>query len=215
MTVLWCVNCLTVGMRVVIHGNLITRVGVLRDDGSTHMQHAPRIDRSPSVCLVLPNWYDAPSRAIGESGKSTKELEKIIAKMKKVLDRALAENEQLRCTPAVVSQEQISRLQSEKVALQVELKKAQEAAGATLTEQGRQSEARIARLSREYEKLRKELEKERKAHEEANNRLVRSEYQLDALERENTQLQERLQTMAHDKSTVQSRRPTPRRPNQG
>uniref|UniRef100_A0A0V0J8C2 Centrosomal protein of n=2 Tax=Schistocephalus solidus TaxID=70667 RepID=A0A0V0J8C2_SCHSO len=190
------------------------------------LDHDPRLTRvkdqkeakgKPTISFSVDSDTSSTSsiRKIGESGKSTKELEKIIAKMKKVLDRALAENEQLRCTPAVVSQEQLSRLQSEKVALQVELKKAQEAAGATLTEQGRQSEARIARLSREYEKLRKELEKERKAHEETNNRLVRSEYQLDALERENTQLQERLQTMAHDKSTVQSRRPTPRRPNQG
>ncbi|BHF75277.1 hypothetical protein SprV_0501837300 [Sparganum proliferum] len=154
-------------------------------------------------------------RKIGESGKSTKELEKIIAKMKKVLDRTLAENEQLRCTPEAVSQEQLNRLLSEKEAIKAELKKSRENAEAALTEQRRQAEVQTARLGREYEKLRKELEKERKAHEETNSRLVRSQYHLSTLEKENTQLQERLQTMAKDKSGFHGRVPTPRRPNQG
>ncbi|VDN18043.1 unnamed protein product [Dibothriocephalus latus] len=98
-------------------------------------------------------------KTIGESGKTTKELEKIIAKMKKVLDRTLADNEELRSTPAVVSQEQLNRLRSEKAALQAELEKAQETAASTVAEERQKSEAQTARLSREYEKLRKELEK--------------------------------------------------------
>nr|VZI46409.1 unnamed protein product [Spirometra erinaceieuropaei] len=173
--------------------------------------------RKPTVSFSVDSDTSSTSsiRKIGESGKSTKELEKIIAKMKKVLDRTLAENEQLRCTPEAVSQEQLNRLLSEKEAIKAELKKSRETAEAELTEQRRQAEVQTARLGREYEKLRKELEKERKAHEETNSRLVRSQYQLSTLEKENTQLQERLQTMTKDKSGVHGRVPTPRRPNQG
>ncbi|KAL7058381.1 hypothetical protein AAHC03_016878 [Spirometra sp. Aus1] len=173
--------------------------------------------RKPTVSFSVDSDTSSTSsiRKIGESGKSTKELEKIIAKMKKVLDRTLAENEQLRCTPEAVSQEQLNRLLSEKEAIKTELKKSRETAEAELTEQRRQAEVQTARLGREYEKLRKELEKERKAHEETNSRLVRSQYHLSTLEKENTQLQERLQTMTKDRSGFHGRVPTPRRPNQG
>ena len=56
---------------------------------------------------------------IGESGKSTKELEKTIALLKKVVEKVQAENENLKKAPGVVSTEHIKHLQIENQGLKV------------------------------------------------------------------------------------------------
>ena len=56
---------------------------------------------------------------IGESGKSTRQLEKTVALLKKVVERVQSENEQLKKAPGVVSNERLSGLQNENDGLKV------------------------------------------------------------------------------------------------
>ena len=58
---------------------------------------------------------------IGESGRSTRELEKTIALLKKVVERTQQENEQLKKAPGVVSQEQVRMLRGENQGLKVSI----------------------------------------------------------------------------------------------
>ena len=55
----------------------------------------------------------------GESGKSTRELEKTIALLKKVVERVQQENEKLKKTPGLVSTEQMALLKRENEGLKV------------------------------------------------------------------------------------------------
>ena len=56
---------------------------------------------------------------IGESGKSSRQLEKTIALLKKVVERVQSENEQLKKAPGVVSNEKLHNLQLENDGLKV------------------------------------------------------------------------------------------------
>ena len=56
---------------------------------------------------------------IGDSGRSTRELEKTIALLKKVVERTQMENEQLKKAPGVISNEQLKLLQNENQGLKV------------------------------------------------------------------------------------------------
>ena len=56
---------------------------------------------------------------IGESGKTTKELEKTVALMKKVIDKLQSENQQLKHSTDVVTKEQFYKLQAENQTLKV------------------------------------------------------------------------------------------------
>ena len=55
----------------------------------------------------------------GESGKSTRELEKTIALLKKVVERVQQENEKLKKAPGVVGTEQLALLKRENEGLKV------------------------------------------------------------------------------------------------
>lgn len=55
----------------------------------------------------------------GESGKSTRELEKTIALLKKVVERVQQENEKLKKSPGLVSTEQMALLKRENEGLKV------------------------------------------------------------------------------------------------
>ncbi|TPP65829.1 hypothetical protein FGIG_07087 [Fasciola gigantica] len=97
-------------------------------------------------------------KRLGESGKSTKELEQIIVRLKRVLQRTQAENERLKCAPGPVSHEETKRLQAENEHLRAELERAQLVAGARLNAKRLNTEKSILRLSQEYENLRKSYE---------------------------------------------------------
>ncbi len=58
---------------------------------------------------------------IGESGKSTRELEKTIALLKKVVERTQQENESLKKSPAFMNNEQLRMIQAENQSLKVNL----------------------------------------------------------------------------------------------
>ena len=69
--------------------------------------------RGPRIYVVA--WYVISQ--IGESGKTTKELEKTISLLKKVVERTQAENEALKQSSA--GSEQVQHLQSENEVLRV------------------------------------------------------------------------------------------------
>ena len=56
---------------------------------------------------------------IGESGRSTRELEKTIALLKKVVEKTQLENEQLKKAPGIVTQDQMRMLKGENQGLKV------------------------------------------------------------------------------------------------
>ncbi|KAF6772956.1 hypothetical protein AHF37_07529 [Paragonimus kellicotti] len=95
---------------------------------------------------------------VGESGKTPKELEKIIMRLKNVLQRTLAENERLKCAPGIILQEENRQMKGEIVKLRAELETAQLAVGARLAEYRMVNERSVLRLSQEYENLRKSYE---------------------------------------------------------
>ncbi|VDP70211.1 unnamed protein product [Echinostoma caproni] len=95
---------------------------------------------------------------VGESGKSTKELEQIIVRLKRVLQRTQEENERLKCAPGPVSQEETKRMKAEIEKLRAKLERAELAAGACLNSKRLNTEKSMLRLSQEYEQLRKSYE---------------------------------------------------------
>ncbi|CAH8490638.1 unnamed protein product [Dicrocoelium dendriticum] len=97
-------------------------------------------------------------KRVGESGKSCKELEKIIVRLKSVLQRSLAENERLKSTPSATVQNENRQLQAENERLRMELEQAKLAADALMTTHRASSEKSIQKLSQEYERLRKSYE---------------------------------------------------------
>lgn len=86
-------------------------------------------------------------------------MEQIVVRLKKVLQRCQAENEQLKCAPGPVSQNELHAYQKEIKQLRSELEIAQLAAGSKLFDRRLAEEHGLTKLMREYEKLRKTNEK--------------------------------------------------------
>ncbi|CAH1800117.1 unnamed protein product [Owenia fusiformis] len=104
-------------------------------------------------------------RRIGESGKSTKELEKTISLLKKVVERTQVENEQLKKAPGPVSNEQMEMLHRENDGLKEQLEELRLKMGAQLTDRYSHTQKGTAKIISDYEKLRKEHRKEIEANE--------------------------------------------------
>ncbi|KAL3881749.1 hypothetical protein ACJMK2_028144 [Sinanodonta woodiana] len=106
--------------------------------------------------------FDSSSsiRRIGESGKSTRELEKTIALLKKVVERVQMENEQLKRAPGVVSNDRFQQLQRENESLKAEMEDMRQKFGSSLSERYTSSQKGTAKLMADYEKLRRDLIKE-------------------------------------------------------
>ncbi|CAH8633415.1 unnamed protein product [Schistosoma guineensis] len=95
---------------------------------------------------------------IGESGKSPKELEKIIVCLKKVLKRCQAENERLKCAPGPVSHNELKQYKTEIKRLKNELETAQLTVGSKLFNRRLANEQGTAKLMHQYDSLRKDYE---------------------------------------------------------
>ncbi|CAI9718032.1 Hypothetical predicted protein [Octopus vulgaris] len=91
---------------------------------------------------------------VGESGKSPKELEKIIALLKKVVDRVQSENEQLKKTTGTAS------LKQENLDLVQKVRDLEKKLGQSSTDKHLTKEKGMTKLMADYEKLRKDLLKE-------------------------------------------------------
>ncbi|CAH8613339.1 unnamed protein product [Schistosoma mattheei] len=97
-------------------------------------------------------------KRIGESGKSPKELEKIIVCLKKVLKRCQAENERLKCAPGPVSHNELKQYKTEIKRLRNELETAQLTVGSKLFNRRLANEQGTAKLMHQYDSLRKNYE---------------------------------------------------------
>ncbi|XP_061225334.1 centrosomal protein of 290 kDa [Neopsephotus bourkii] len=99
-------------------------------------------------------------RGAGRSGKTVAELEKTIGLMKKVVERVQRENEDLKKTPAVVSNEKLLGLEQENEKLKSEMEKMKLHVGDQLGMHHDSKTKGMEKVITENERLRKELKKE-------------------------------------------------------
>ncbi|XP_058660445.1 centrosomal protein of 290 kDa [Ammospiza caudacuta] len=99
-------------------------------------------------------------RGGGKSGKTVPELEKTIGLMKKVVERVQRENEELKKTPAVVSNEKLLVLKQENERLKSEMEKTKLDLEGQLNVRYESKTKGMEKLITENERLRKELKKE-------------------------------------------------------
>ncbi|XP_041354771.1 centrosomal protein of 290 kDa-like [Gigantopelta aegis] len=104
-------------------------------------------------------------KRIGESGKSTRELEKTIALLKKVVERLQAENEQLKRSSGTTTIDQVTMYKVENEHLKAQLDELQHKMGATLTERYTSQQKGTAKLMADFEKMRQDLIKEKDTNE--------------------------------------------------
>ncbi|KAK7503000.1 hypothetical protein BaRGS_00005626, partial [Batillaria attramentaria] len=104
-------------------------------------------------------------KRVGESGKSTRELEKTIALLKKVVERVQGENERLKKAPGVASSEQVALIKRENEGLKTQLEELRQHMGATLSERYTSQQKGTAKMMNDHENMRKELAKERETNE--------------------------------------------------
>ncbi|KAL3314696.1 hypothetical protein Ciccas_006685 [Cichlidogyrus casuarinus] len=108
---------------------------------------------------------------VGHSGKSGLELEKMILRLKKVLERTLAENERLKMAPGVMGEERLLVLNKENQKLKQELEAAKDVTGSRLLEARERNQAAFDKLSSQYESLRLSLLKEKQEKEQLQQKL--------------------------------------------
>ncbi|XP_060598760.1 centrosomal protein of 290 kDa-like, partial [Ruditapes philippinarum] len=116
---------------------------------------------------------------IGESGKSTRQLEKTVALLKKVVERVQSENEQLKKAPGVVSNERLQNLQMENEGLKSQLDELRQKIGATLSERYTSQQKGTAKMMNDYEKMRKDLMKEMDSNEKLRAQITSLEIKIE------------------------------------
>ncbi|XP_062348044.1 centrosomal protein of 290 kDa isoform X5 [Cinclus cinclus] len=99
-------------------------------------------------------------RGAGRSGKTVPELEKTIGLMKKVVERVQRENEELKKTPAMASNEKLLGLEQENERLKSEMEKIKLDLEGQLSVRYESKTKGMEKLITENERLRKELKKE-------------------------------------------------------
>ncbi|VEL29798.1 unnamed protein product [Protopolystoma xenopodis] len=87
-------------------------------------------------------------------GRSPLQLERTVAKLRRVLERVQAENERLKCAPGPVSVATMEAIQQENRKLTRDLSEAKRVAGAGLAERRLAADQNVAKLSQEYDRLR-------------------------------------------------------------
>ncbi|CAH8660315.1 unnamed protein product [Schistosoma rodhaini] len=122
-------------------------------------------------------------KRIGESGKSPKELEKIIVCLKKVLQRSQAENERLKCAPGPVSHNELNQYKTEIKRLKIELETAQLTVGSKLFIRRLANEQGTAKLMHQYDSLRKNYEEVLLKNQEMTDQIERLRQELDKLKK--------------------------------
>ncbi|XP_071113169.1 centrosomal protein of 290 kDa-like [Haliotis cracherodii] len=132
-------------------------------------------------------------RRIGESGKSSRELEKTIALLKRVVERLQMENEQLKRAPGYSATDQAAMFKLENEALKKQLDELRETMGATLSDRYTSQQKGTARLMNDYEKMRKELMKEKETSEKLRVQLRSTELQSDHHHKELTDTRTKLE----------------------
>ncbi|CAC5374165.1 CEP290 [Mytilus coruscus] len=137
-------------------------------------------------------------RRIGESGKSTRELEKTVALLKKVVERVQTENEILKKTAAGEANIRVQTLQIENEGLKGQLEDLRNKMGSTLSERYTSQQKGTAKMMTDYEKMRKDLMKEIETNEKLRTEIRNLEFQKEQL---NAQLQDSKSMSALDRTT--------------
>ncbi|XP_071137463.1 centrosomal protein of 290 kDa-like isoform X1 [Mytilus edulis] len=137
-------------------------------------------------------------RRIGESGKSTRELEKTVALLKKVVERVQTENEILKKTAAGEANIRVQTLQLENEGLKGQLEDLRNKMGSTLSERYTSQQKGTAKMMTDYEKMRKDLMKEIETNEKLRSEIRNLEFQKEQL---NAQLQDSKSMSALDRTT--------------
>ncbi|KAH3726744.1 centrosomal protein of 290 kDa-like [Dreissena polymorpha] len=132
-------------------------------------------------------------RRIGESGKSSRQLEKTIALLKKVVERVQSENEQLKKAPGVVSNERLQNLQLENEGLKSQLEELRQRVGATLSERYTSQQKGTAKMMSDYEKMRKDLMREMDTNEKLRAQITSLEIKVEQQKTRLTESKTRLQ----------------------
>ncbi|KAJ8314697.1 hypothetical protein KUTeg_006847 [Tegillarca granosa] len=125
---------------------------------------------------------DIPRLKIGESGKSTRELEKTIALLKKVVERVQNENEQLKKTPSIATHDQVQSLKVENSGLKSQLEELRHKMGASLSERYTSAQKGTAKMMNDYESMRKDLMKEVETNEKLRIKISNLEVHKEQLE---------------------------------
>ncbi|XP_005096015.2 centrosomal protein of 290 kDa [Aplysia californica] len=141
-------------------------------------------------------------KRIGESGKSQRELEKTIALLKKVVERLQAENGALKKAPGVVSQEQVSLLKRENEGLKGQMEEMRQSMGLELSERYTAQQKGTAKMMTDFEKLRKELAKEREENERLRVKYRSLEVQGEHQDKELRDTRSRLEVEAAKKPSI-------------
>ncbi|XP_052811330.1 centrosomal protein of 290 kDa-like [Mya arenaria] len=132
-------------------------------------------------------------RRIGESGKSSRQLEKTIALLKKVVERVQSENEQLKKAPGVVSNEKLHNLQLENDGLKSQLEELRQRVGSTLSERYTSQQKGTAKMMNDYEKMRKDLMREMDTNEKLRANMTSLEIKVEQQKSRLTESKTRLQ----------------------
>jgi centrosomal protein CEP290 len=96
---------------------------------------------------------------IGDSGKSTRELEKTIQLLKKVVERVQTENERLKKAPGPINEDVMAGLEIENHGLKIQLDDLRQKFGAQLSQRYESTQKGTQKMMADYEKIRKELRK--------------------------------------------------------
>uniref|UniRef100_A0A8C2SYM7 Centrosomal protein of 290kDa coiled-coil region domain-containing protein n=2 Tax=Coturnix japonica TaxID=93934 RepID=A0A8C2SYM7_COTJA len=137
-------------------------------------------------------------RGAGRSGKTVPELEKTIGLMKKVVEKVQRENEDLKKSPAVVSNEKLLSLEQENERLKSEMKKMKLDLGDQLSMHYESKTKGMEKVITENERLRKELKKEADSAEKL--RIAKNNLEI-LNEKLNVQLEEAIKKLSLAEST--------------
>ncbi|XP_055888045.1 centrosomal protein of 290 kDa-like [Biomphalaria glabrata] len=141
-------------------------------------------------------------KRIGESGKSQRELEKTIALLKKVVERVQAENTALKKAPGVVSQEQLNLLKRENDGLKSQLEELRQTMGLELSERYTAQQKGTAKMVNDFDKLRKELAKEKDDNEKLRMKIRSLEVQAEHQDKELRSTKTKLEVEAVKKPSM-------------
>ncbi|XP_059169831.1 centrosomal protein of 290 kDa-like [Physella acuta] len=143
-------------------------------------------------------------KRIGESGKSQRELEKTIALLKKVVERVQAENTALKKAPGVVSHEQLTLLKRENDGLKNQLEELRQTMGLELSDRYTAQQKSTAKLVADFDKMRKDLAKERDDNEKLRMKIRSLEVQGEHQDKELRSTKSKLEVEAAKKPSLAS-----------
>ncbi|GFO27236.1 centrosomal protein of 290 kda-like, partial [Plakobranchus ocellatus] len=141
-------------------------------------------------------------KRIGESGKSQRELEKTVALLKKVVERLQQENATLKKAPGPVSQEAMQLIKRENDGLKTQMEEMRQSMGQELSERYTAQQKGTAKMVNDFDKMRKELAKEKEENERLRVKIRTLEVQGEHQDKELVSTKSRLEMEAAKKPSM-------------